>query len=127
MSHFKIVVEVPKGKLEQFMKIAMGPWSMEIQGYVEDQAAEVTNGASKPRKKKRSRRGKPDIKLTMTGKRPQIPGGKIEKGLDLFEKLEGDMGIGTVSAAAFMKHLNVKRVPDGMLNRLVAEGYVDYL
>jgi len=85
----------------------------------------VVNG--KKKKKKRSRRGNPEIKLTMTGKRPQIPGGKIEKGLDLFEKLEGDMGIGTVSAAAFLKHLTVKRVPDGMLNRLLAERYITYL
>jgi hypothetical protein len=86
----------------------------------------VVNG-KKRKKGKKNRRGNPDIKLTMSGKRPQIPGGKIEKGLDLFEKLEGDMGIGTVSASAFIKHLNVKRVPDGMLNRLLAEGYLSYL
>ncbi len=92
----------------------------------------VVNGGKKRKagsyqKKKKNRRGNPDIKLTMTGKQPQIPGGKIEKGLTLFERLEGDMGIGTVSAAAFIKHLTVKRVPDGMLNRLLAEGYLNYL
>ena len=86
----------------------------------------VVNG-KKRKKTKKSRRGNPGILLTMSGKRPTQPGTSIEGGLELFEKLEKDMGIGTVSAAAFSKHLNVKRVPDGMLNRLLTEGYVDYL
>lgn len=85
----------------------------------------IING--KKKKKRKSRRGNPGIKLTMSGKRPTMSGTSIESGLELFEKLEKDMGIGTVSAAAFAKHLNVKHLSDGMVNRLLTEGYLDYL
>jgi hypothetical protein len=85
----------------------------------------IVNG--KKRRKKKSRRGNPDIKLTMSGKRPMQPGSKIEKGIELFEKLEADMGIGTVSANAFSTFLRSKHVNGGMLSRLTTEGYLNYL
>lgn len=130
MSHFKIVVEVPRGKLEQFMRAAVGPWSIEIGDYVEDQAAEVTNGAPKPRRKakgKKNRRGNPHIKLTMTGKKP-TEGTKIEVPLEMFEKFEAQLGIGDVSAQDFKNHLDAKGIGgSGMLSRLITEGFLNYL
>lgn len=85
----------------------------------------IVNG--KKRRKKKSRRGNPDIRLTMSGKRPMNPGSKIEKGLELFEKLEADMGIGAVSANAFTTFLRSKHLDGGMLSRLTTEGYLNYL
>ena len=85
----------------------------------------VVNG--KRRKKKKNRRGNPSIKLTMSGKRPTMSGSKIEVGLEQFEKLEAKLGIGDVSAQDFKNHLEAKGSTDGMLTRLVTEGYLNYL
>jgi len=88
----------------------------------------VENG--KPQRKastREYRRALPLSKLTMTGKKPTKSGVKIRKGLKLFEKLEVDRGIGLVSVNDLREYLKEEKADQGLINRLLHEGYLAYL
>ncbi len=126
MSHFRVEVIVPKGKLEQFMRATVGPWQLEIKGYVENgESAPV--GKTKRGKKKGTQRGTPDTHLTMTGKMPLIAGGLLAKALKVFETLEKNEGIGGVTVTTFRDELIKQRMKYQLQTRLLHEGYMDYL
>jgi hypothetical protein len=64
--------------------------------------------------------------LTMTGKVPQ-KGSQIETAVEVFEKLERRMGIGTVNVAAFRIELTKKKLSKGLAQRCVTEKFMTYL
>lgn len=126
MSHFKVEVEVPKGKLEQFMRATVGPWSMSIKEYVENgESAPVP--VTKRGKKRGAKRGTPETHLTMTGKVPLIKTGLLAKGLKVFEQLETAQGIGAITVKVFRTKLVTERMKYTLQTRLLHEGYLDYL
>lgn len=86
----------------------------------------------KKRKKKGRRRGHEELlttKLTMTGKVARQSGSAIAKGLELFEKCEADLGIGSVMVVDFRAYLKTNRMqkPENLQKRMVRDGYLDYL
>jgi len=121
MSHFKIAVEVPKGKLEQFMRATVGPWSIQIEEYHED-ATVATNGKAK---KTRGRAVDADL-MTMSGTKP-FKKSMLAKALVLFEKLEAEQGIGTVTRKDARKYFVEKGLHVVTLNRMVKAGHLRYL
>lgn len=127
MSHFIIEVAVPKGKLEKFMRATVGPWSLEIKEYIENGEAP---GKTTARKKTRTngKRGKPDAKLTMTGKTPMSSDGLLAQGLKVFETMETEQGIGAINVTTLRNELTSKGFKGKQLQtRLLHEGYLDYL
>jgi hypothetical protein len=127
--HFKIEVEVPKGKLEKFMLATVGPWHIEIKEYVENGAASSTKTPARGKKKGNGKRHKiGESLLTMTGKTPQEVDGLLSRGLARFEHMEADQGIGTITVQMLRTHLDDAGFEGRKLQtRLFHEGYLEYL
>lgn len=125
--HFKIEVEVPKGKLEKFMLATVGPWHIEVKEYVENGEDTSAKTTARGKTKANGRRGNPASKLTMTGKKPQVSDGLLAQGLAIFEKMEVDRGVGVITVKAFRSQLEHEGRKHALQTRLLHEGYLDYL
>ncbi len=130
MSHFRIEVEVPKGKLEAFMRATVGPWAVNVKEYVDNgEAPPAKNGVTSRGKKVRKdgKRGRLTSRLTMSGKRPTEEHGLLAQGLTIFEKLEASQGVGSITVEVFRNQLVSEGMKYAMQTRLLHEGYLDYL
>ena len=126
MSHFIVKAQVPKGKLEAFMRATVGPWKIDVEEYVENGEAPAKTTA-RGKTKANGRRGNPESRLTMTGKKPQVSDGLLAKGLTIFEKMEAEHGVGTITVKVFRTQLETEGLRSAMQTRLLHEGYLDYL
>lgn len=75
----------------------------------------------------KTKRMKPETRLTMTGRSPVKKGTPLDLGLKMFERFEGEEGIGSVTVANFRDHLKQHGQPLSYLTRLVHENYLKYL
>lgn len=82
------------------------------------------NGATQPKAKKPRKNG--DTLLTMTGKKPQ-KNSQLAKALDVFEKLEKRVGIGSVTKNAFKAELIKKKLPKTLCQRCITEKVLGFL
>lgn len=114
---FKLTIEVPDTKLAATLRTLTGHKVI------------VENlGTPEPKKKNGDARphSRAESLLTMTGKVPS-PKSQLAKALDVFEKLEKRMGIGTVNVAAFRIELTKKKLSKGLAQRCVTEKVLTYL
>lgn len=128
MSHFRVEANVPKGKLEAFMRATVGPWEINVKEYVENGEDPSPKTTARGKQKANGKRGKPDSMLTMSGKRPQDANGLLAKGLQVFETMEAEHGIGAISVKVFRAQMTSNGLEGHKLQtRLLHEGYLDYL
>ena len=127
MSHFRVEVNVPKGKLEQFMRATVGPWSLSIKEYVENGEAPERKLTKRGKKSAQGQRASVDTCLTMSGKKPTDPDGLLARALGIFERREAASGIGTVTVKVFRNQLKTEGLRYQLQTRLLHEGYMDYL
>lgn len=127
MSHFIVEAQVPKGKLEKFMRATVGPWKIDIKEYVDNGVDDSSKTTARGKTKANGRRGNPESRLTMTGKKPQVSNGLLAKGLTVFEKMEAEHGVGTLTVKTFRNQLESEGLKSTMQTRLLHEGYLNYL
>ncbi len=128
MSYFIVEAQVPKGKLEKFMRATVGPWKMDIKEYVENGDEAPSTRTLKGKKRSTGKRGNPDSMLTMTGKVPMSSSGMLAQGLKVFEKMEVDQGVGTINVLTLREQLTTEVFKGKQLQtRLLHEDYLDYL
>jgi len=67
--------------------------------------------------------------LTMSGREAKQHGSQVARGLMIFERLEGEGGIGTVSVTSFRKALKKAKIPnpDNLQKRMIRDDYLNYL
>lgn len=87
---------------------------------------------SRPHTRKRKRMSHEDLMemiLTMSGREAKQHGSQVARGLMIFERLEGEDGIGTVSVSGFRKALKKAKVknPDLLQKRMIRDDYLKYL
>ena len=117
---FKLTIEVPDTKLAATMRILHGHKVMV------ESTEKYVPGWDDPRKKANGKmHSRADSLLTMTGKTPN-KNSKLAKALEIFEKLEKRMGIGTVTVAEFRKELVLKKQPKALSQRCVTEKVLAY-
>lgn len=115
---FKLTIEVPDNKLTKILK-RLGDQKVQVENLDVGTEWATVPKAKKPRKNGNSL-------LTMTGKTPQ-KNSQLGKALDIFEKLEKRVGIGSVTKKAFRDELVKKKQPKGLANRCVTEKVLAYL
>ncbi len=120
---FKLTIEVPDTKLAATMRILHGHKVMV------ESTEKYVPGWDDPRKKDKpngTMHSRADSILTMTGKTPNN-NSKLAKALEVFEKLEKNVGIGQVNVAAFRTELVKKKMSKGLAQRCVTENVLAYL
>ncbi len=114
---FKLTIEVPDTKLAATMKLLNGHKVM-VENIHAPEPKKATNG--------KTMHSRADSLLTMTGKMPN-KGSQLAKARVEFEKLEKKLGIGTVTAGDFRKHLVTRKMPKTLAQRCVTEKVLAYL
>ena len=122
MSFNVIIKGVPDRELGPLLARMSLPKSVSVEPqHVPDEQTAV---AKKPNNAAKARNR--HTKLHMTGKKPRNSE-RIATCLDIFERLEADKGIGTVSIEMFREQLTKDKEDVKMVGRLVSEGYLEYL
>ena len=116
MMTIKVTIQVPDTKI--------GTLLTRLDGYKAlCEHVPVEEPKAKPNGKMHSRAAS---LLTMTGKIAQ-PSSKIAEGMIVFEKLEKNLGIGSVSVQEFREALNKKALPNALTERCVTEKFLSYI
>jgi hypothetical protein len=118
---YRLTIEVPDAKLNAMLKRLADQKVM-----VENTDPELAFNqfATVPKEKTVRRNG--NSLLTMTGKTPQ-KNSQLAKALDVFEKLEKRVGIGTVTKKGFKDELAKKKLSKQLAVRCITEKVVTYL
>lgn len=88
----------------------------------------TTSGNGKAKKGKVTAHAKPDTRMKMTGKVPRASE-LLASGLDLFERMEKEHGIGSITVEMFRNQIDANELGEGskLQTRLKHEGYLEYL
>ena len=125
---WRVTIEVSDGRLEQFFKRLdrLSLLKMDLKQVDEAPADKQTNGKAK--KSKVTAHAKPDTRMKMTGKVPRASE-LLASGLDLFERMEKEHGIGSITVEMFRNQIDANELGEGskLQTRLKHEGYLEYL
>jgi len=120
---FKLTIEVPDNKLIPTLRTLTGHKvtveNLDLGASWRTVPSKKKNGDARPH-------GRAESRLTMTGKTAQV-GSKIEAAMTLFEKLEKQKGIGTVTVQDFRDRLVKNEQPKALAQRCVTEKFMTYL
>ncbi len=122
---FKVIIEVENKDLGSLLaKLPRYKYDLKHTAGADPEPAQ--NGKVKPRRKHGSP-AKADTRMKMTGKRTHSE--LLQSGLDLFERMEGERGIGSLTVEVFRNQINTNKLADGtkMQSRLVHEGFLEYI
>jgi len=103
--------------------------------FIDVEISPVVDPIEKKKRKKMRKRSRMsheelmEMGLTMSGREAKQHGSQVARGLGIFERLEGEGGIGTVSVSDFRKALTRAKMKNADLlqKRMIRDDYLNYL